>query len=111
MTRGELAIHAGFSAHDALYPAAMLRRLVAIFALITGLTALAAPAHAVPTPFGKTSEIAASYGKSMKSADARCEEGHDTKSSTRPSKSKGKTVKKRIIIIPPIHTGIDFAHE
>ncbi|MFN2100909.1 hypothetical protein [Altererythrobacter sp. MF3-039] len=94
-----------------LYSAVMLRRLVAIFALITGLTALAAPAQAVPMPFGKTSEVAASYSKSMTSADARCEVEEGTQAPAKPKKSKGKAVKKRIIIIPPIHTGIDFAHE
>lgn len=90
----------------------MLRRLVAILALITGLTALAAPAHAVISPLGKGSEIAASYGKSATmAADARCEEEGKSKSASRPGKSKGKAVTKRIIVIPPVHTGIDFAHE
>ena len=101
----------GNSFMNRLYSIAMLRRLVAIFALITGLTALAAPAHAVPMPFGKTSEISASYGKAMASADARCAVEEGTKSSTKPKKGKGKPAAKRIIVIPPIHTGIDFAHE
>ncbi len=94
-----------------LYLTAMLRRLVAIFALVTGLTALAAPAQAI-VPLGKSSEISTAYGKASSSvADAECEPRESNKAPTRSKKSKGKAVKKRIIVIPPIHTGIDFAHE
>lgn len=90
----------------------MLRRLLALVALITGLAAFAAPAYAWGDNAASNKTVASASASSHRSQD-ECEEATTAKSreTTRKSDRDAKPRKKRVVIVPSVILGGDRALE
>ena len=90
----------------------MLRRLLALFALITGLAAFAAPAYAWGD-HSSGNKTVASASASTHQAKEECEEAAAAKRRdvARKADKDEKPRKKRVVIVPSVILGGDRALE
>ena len=90
---------------------AMLRRLITLLAILSGLTAAGAPAHAVVYDGASGVELASKAEKACKSDSARCAVA-ERKSLDAPREKKPcKSVCFVKVFIPTVQLGIDRAYE
>ena len=90
---------------------AMLRRLITLLAILSGLTAAGAPAHAVVYDAASGVELAAKAEKTCKADACRCADADRQTFDLPREKKPSKPATVITVFIPTVQMGIDRACE